>query len=221
MQVDLDIVVYAVVAALLLGRLWAVLGTRREDDPQRPNPFVPPQPLAPKKEAIAQPKDRDDVIARLQPPSLPPKSVAGGLALVKEADPSFEEKPFLQEARDIFTAVVKAYADGKLSVVADFLSPTILALFQRAVDARTDQGQTAQTVIEAIREVDPVAGRAEGKRVFVSVRFISAQKNILRNKEGAVIAGSEDSAEEVTDIWTFSRDASEPNAKWIVVETRG
>ena len=227
MQVDLDIVVYAVIAALLLGRLWAILGTRREDDPQRPNPFVKPPSLAPKKEAIARSskpgkdKDQGDVIARLQPPPLPPGSVAGGLARVKDADPSFEEKPFLQEARDIFTSVVKAYADGKLSVVADFLSPTLLSMFNRAVNARTEQGQTAETQIENIRDVEPIAAHAEDKHVFVTVRFISAQKNILRDKEGTVIGGSEDSAEEVTDIWTFTRDASAPNAKWIVGETRG
>jgi len=219
MHVDLDILVYAVIAALLLGRLWAVLGTRNDDEPQRPNPFAPPPPKpAQEEDPFALPPP---VSSRMQPAALPPASLAGGLAQVKAADPSFEEKPFLQNARDAFADVVSAYASGNVNSVAKLLSPALLAHFQQAADARSAEGQTAQSRIARIKECEAIAARAEGKQVFVTVRFVSDQENILRDRSGTVIGGVEGKAEEVTDIWVFTRDAQTPDAPWIVVETRG
>jgi len=218
MQVDIDILVYAVIAALLLGRLWAVLGTRNDNDPQRPNPFIPPPDLQPGNET---PNARQNLIARLQPVAPPPHSLAGGLAQVTAIDSSFEEKRFLQEARDIFTSVVRAYADGNLTLVAELLSPVLMSHFQQAVSVRREAGQTAHTVISRIKETELIAARAEDKQAFITVKFISDQQNILRNAEGAVIGGEEGKFEEVADTWTFARDTSTPEARWIVVETKG
>jgi predicted lipid-binding transport protein (Tim44 family) len=217
MQVDIDIVVYAVIAALILGRLWAVLGTRNDNDPQRPNPFMPPLNLPQKNDA---PAAQQGIMSRFQS-APPPKSLAGGLAQVKAADSSFEEKQFLQESRDIFSSVVGAYAAGHLSVVTEFLSPALLEHFQRAIDARAVAGQTAQTRIARIKDTEVTAARAEDKQAFVTVRFVSDQENILRDAGGAVIGGAEGKVEEVTDTWTFAKDTQASGAKWIVVETKG
>ena len=218
MQVDLDIVVYAVIAALIIGRLWAVLGSRRDDDPQRPNPFVPP-PAPPQADpAYGQPQATP---SRMPPAPLPPASLAGGLAQVQSIDQSFEEKAFLRNAGDIFTAIVGAYAAGNLSAVAEFLTPPLLGHFQQAVDARKAAGQTAQSRVVRIREAEAVAARAEGPQAFVTTRFVSDQENILRDARGSIIGGVEGKTEAVTDIWTFARDTKTPGAKWVVVETRG
>ncbi len=217
MQVDIDILVYAVIAALLLGRLWAVLGTRNDNEPQRPNPFVP----RPSTLDGNSTEDRKELPPRIQPPPLPPSSLAGGLEQVKAVVPSFEEKQFLQEARDIFTSVVGAYASGKLTLVSDFLSPTLMGNFQQSVDARSAEGHSAQTRISRIVDSEVVSARAEDKQAFVTVKFISEQENILRNAHGKIIGGKEGQLEEITDVWTFSQDTQSPGARWAIVETRG
>ncbi|MDD4615977.1 MAG: Tim44/TimA family putative adaptor protein [Alphaproteobacteria bacterium] len=217
MQVDIDILVYAVIAALLLGRFWAILGTRSDNDPQRLNPFAPPRPSVPENDAAAQ---KQGVLARLLPPAPPPHSLAGGLAQVKTAIPSFEEKPFLQESRDIFASVVGAYASGRLTLVNDFLSPGLMGNFQQSVNARLAAGQTAETRISRIKEAEVIAARVEGKNAYITVRFVSEQQNLLRDNQNAIIGGAEGQYEEVTDIWTFARDTQASSPKWAVVETR-
>jgi predicted lipid-binding transport protein (Tim44 family) len=218
MQVDIDILVYAIIAALLLGRLWAILGTRKDSDPQRPNPFLPPPDFQPSPETSG---GRQNIVSRMQPVAPPPRSLAGGLAQVTTIDSSFDEKRFLQEARDIFTSVVGAFAAGRLAVVTDFLSPVLLSQFQKAIDARAAAGQTAQTRIARIKETEVIAARAEEKQAFVTTKFISDQENILRDAQGVIVGGAEGKVEEVTDTWTFARDTQVSGAKWIVVETRG
>ena len=217
MQVDIDILVYAVIAALLLGRLWAVLGSRNDQEPQRPSPFAPPAP--PVGEAALGTQQNN--VSRMPPPILPPNSLAGGLAQVKTLDALFEEKPFLQESRDIFTAVVGAYAAGNLIRITDLLSPELLGHFQQTVNARAAAGQIAQSRISRIKETEVLAARTEATRAYVTVKFISDQENILRDAQGTILGGAEGKYEEVTDIWVFAHDTQASGTKWVVVETRG
>ncbi|MDR3423541.1 MAG: Tim44/TimA family putative adaptor protein [Alphaproteobacteria bacterium] len=219
MHMDIDLIVYAVIAAVFLGRLWVVLGTRNDDEPQRPNPFAPPPPPAQHQDApLAAPPQDAPRPMHLGPP---PNSLAGGLAQIQAVDPTFDEKAFLQERRDVFSTIVSAYAAGNLNSVSEFLSPALLAHFQQAVAARAAAGQSAQTRISRIKEAEVTAARAEGSQAFVTVKFISDQENILRDAGGSVIGGEEGKYEEVVDIWTFARDTQAPGARWVVVETGG
>ncbi len=215
MQIDVDILVFAVIAALLLGRLWSVFGTRNDGEPQRQNPFAP----SVKKED--EPVEAPSAASKLQIAPPPPNSLEGGLAQVKAVDTAFDEKAFLQEARDIFTSVVGAYAAGRLMNVSEFLSPGLMSHFQQALDARAAAGHVAQTRISRIKEAEVLSAKAEGARAFVTVRFISDQENILRDSKGGVVGGAAGKYEEVTDTWTLARDTNLPGAKWTVVETKG
>ncbi|MDR3448807.1 MAG: Tim44/TimA family putative adaptor protein [Alphaproteobacteria bacterium] len=215
MHIPIDILLYALIAVILLARLWVLFGTRNSDEPQRPNPFIPPP--APEMKRAAEDFTPPPMAKALPPPA----SLEGGLVQVKTIDKDFSEKRFLADAREIFTAIVETYATGNLSGIADKMSPALLAHFQASADARKANNQTAQSRIDKIKDADAIAARAEGTQAFVTVKFVSDQENILRDSGGRVIGGSEGKTEEVTDIWTFSRDTSVPDSKWIVVETRG
>ena len=218
MHIDMDILAYAIIAALLLGRLWSVFGTRNDNETQRPNPFTPPPQAQPVTPPVSAPPE---TTARFLPLGLPPNSLAGGLAQIKAIDPSFDEKAFLQERRDVFTTIVSAYAAGNLASIAEFLSPAVHTQFENATAARAQAGQKAETRIARIKETEVTAARAEDKQEFITVKFVSDQQNIIRDASGTIIGGEEGRYEEATDIWTFARDTQSPNAAWVVVETRG
>ena len=213
MHIDIYTIVFAVIAVALLARLWSVLGTKREDERQLPNPFIPPTPPV-------QTAPDEPFIAR-QPVPPPAASLAGGLAQVKAADAAFDEKQFLKEVGEDLTAIVETYATGNLSGIADKMSPAMLAHFQSAVDARKAAGQTAQSRVAQLRDVEAYAARAEGTQTFVTVKFDTDQENILRDAHGAIIGGEAGKVQQVTDIWTFSRDAAVADSRWVLVETRG
>jgi len=215
MHIDIDILVYAVIAIVLLGRLWFVLGTRNDEDPQRPNPFIPPPQIQAVNDVPAA------QVSRMLPTTPPPGSVAGGLAQVVAIIPAFDEKQFLQEARASFSSIVEAYASGNLSAVTPLLSPALLSQFQQAANARAANGQKAQTRVAQITEAEPTAARAEGTQAFITVKFTSDQENILRDARDAIIGGILGKTETVTDVWVFAKDTQAVSGKWVVVETRG
>jgi len=225
MHIDLDILLFAIIAIVLLGKLWSVLGNRNEEDQPRPNPFPPQESVKPDEPFAAgggqQPASPYAQIASQLRMAPPPASLAGGLAAVAAIDPTFNEKQFLQTAGDLFSVIVGAYAAGTLDTVSDVISPALRAHFETAIEARKSMGQTAQSRVAKITEADPIAARAEGGTAYVTVKFISEQENILRDASGAVIGGEEGKTETVTDIWTFARDTQRLDGKWMLVETRG
>jgi predicted lipid-binding transport protein (Tim44 family) len=214
MHIDIATIVFAVIAVALLARLWSILGTRNEDETQRPNPFIPPtpEPDAPFSQTASP---------LLQVVGPPPASLAGGLVQVKAIDPTFDERAFLQTARETFVSIVETYATGDMSRISDVVAPALLAHFQQAADARKAAEQTAASRVVRIKEAETVAARAEGTRELVTVKIISDQENILRDASGAVLGGAAGKTEEITDVWVFAKDKNVPDAKWVVVETRG
>jgi predicted lipid-binding transport protein (Tim44 family) len=217
---DLDIVIYAIIAALILARLWTLFGRRNDDEPQRPNPFITPASRSQEDENVAPDPTKQRMSQLLKLFQTAPASLAGGLEQIKMLDPSFDEKQFLQGARAAFTIIVEDFAKGELGRITRLLGPDVLPHFKEAIEARRQAGQTMENKIARIRDVETTAARVEDACAFITVRFVSEQENVLRDAHGTVIGGSEGKLEEITDHWIFSRDTKSTDPNWILAETK-
>jgi predicted lipid-binding transport protein (Tim44 family) len=217
---DIDIIIFAVIAALLFARLWTVFGRRNDEDKQRPNPFITP---------VTRPQDNDQPLQGRQPARPPPlllqpfkaapASLAGGLEQIKSRDPNFDEKQFLQGAKSAFTMIVEDFAKGDMARITRLLTPAVLQHFQQALEVRRSAGQVAESKIISIKDAETVAVRMDGNQAFMTVQFVSNQENILRDNHGQVIGGEVGKVEEITDRWTFARDMTSSDPNWLLVET--
>ncbi|MFY9287868.1 MAG: Tim44/TimA family putative adaptor protein [Alphaproteobacteria bacterium] len=217
----LDIIIYAVVAAVLIGRLWSVLGRRNDEDQQRPNPFIA-RPAPKEKEdekPIAMLPQRSEAMNVFQPLSVAPASLLGALEQIKKLDPTFDEKQFHQGARQAFTMIIEDFAKGDLSRLTRLLGPRVLPNFQNAIEARRNANQTMESKVLRIKDIETTAARVEGTTAIITVRFVSEQENTLRDAAGQVIGGDAGVIEEVTDIWVFARDTTANDPNWMLVET--
>lgn len=213
---DIDIIIYAVIAVLLLGRLWVVFGRRNDSDKQRRNPFVTWALRADDPTAGQPVREPSPLLLAFKSA---PASMAGGLEQIKSRDPRFDEKQFLQDARQNFKTIVEDFAKGDIAQMTFLLMPAVLAHFQNALEVRHAAGQTVETRVASITDAETTSVRMEGDQAFIVVRFISHQENILRDSAGQVIAGEAGKIEEVTDVWTFTRDMVTSDSKWLVSET--
>jgi len=161
---DIDTIIYAIVAAILLIRLWSVLGRRDSDDVTRPNPFVaPPSPQKETADAPFNPTDdTGQPIPRLvEPFVLPPNSLAGGLEKIQTMDPTFDEKKFLQGARSAFSMIIENFAANHIESIERLLGEKVLAHFRAAVLERQKTGQTMESKIISITEAEITAVKIE------------------------------------------------------------
>lgn len=226
----IDILIFALIAAFLIYRLNAVLGTRHGDERQRPNRYD----TAAQSEA---PEGRDGVTLDAEPQRGNVVSLAGaeghidtdanadgrietGLRDIAEADSYFELNSFMQGARAAFEMIVMAYSRGDLDTLRPLLSPKLFADFAAGVKNREALGQTNELIIHRIKAARIIEAHLGGTMAYVTVDFDVEETSVTRDASGNVIDGSPDRVFSVEDIWTFTRDtrASDPN--WALIETR-
>lgn len=210
----LDIVVFAVIAGLLILRLRSVLG-RRTGTEQRRDPFPPPANETPAEKIVPLPP-------RPRPPAAPtaaPAPLAVGLAQLKAADRSFDEKGFLTGARAAFEIIVNAFAKGDAAALQPLLSPEVFASFGAAIRTRQAQHETLETNLLSIKTVETAEAGVDGDTAHVTVRFVSDQTNVTRAADGSVVDGNPDHVDEKTDLWTFARQVRSRDPNWTLVAT--
>jgi predicted lipid-binding transport protein (Tim44 family) len=215
----LDIPFFAAIAIFLAWRLYRELGRRTGEERQRPNPFpTSPERRGPVMRARGPVVDVEPVVPKAE--DIGPISVAAGLRLIAGVDAGFDEKHFLTGARGAFTLIVNAFARGDSATLRPLLNDDVYNRFLLAIRDRQGRGQTLETRIEAVDEVDFVEAWLEGKTAKITLRIRSHQANSLHDATGLILEGEDGSVVEVVDIWTFARNVNARDPNWILIETR-
>ena len=216
----IDILIFAMIAAFLVYRLRSVLGRRTGDERQRPNPFTPQPAEQGADNVIPMPPRPPGPDAVAAPAPGEPVSLAEGLALIRQADPTFDEKGFQEGAKGAFAMIVGAFAQGDTATLRPLLADDVYDNFARAVRERQTAGETMETRVERFDEVDMLEARMDGGTAVVTIRFASQQVSVTRDAGGSIVDGDPARPVEVIDIWTFARNTRSRDPNWLLVETR-
>lgn len=226
-----DIIFLALVAGFLILRLRSVLGRRTGDEEAR-------RQKAEQRYGVArnesQPTNgRGNVIelpGRAAPQARPEEedldlgSYAGtpqeeGIRAIHRADPSFEPNGFLTGARMAFEMIVEAFAKGDKDTLRPLLADEVFHNFATAIDQRSAAGETMETRILGITRLEIRHAVLRGSDALVTVLFQSEQINMVLDRDGTVVEGDEKRPNDVTDVWTFTRDVTTGDPNWRLVAT--
>ncbi len=221
MDVTIQIVILAMIAAFLGLRLYSVLGRRAEHeeepirgrfDEKTGHPGVLP-PTVPR-------------VAGAQPaPEMRPELGAGvpaverGLREIAAADRRFDAVAFLDGARGAYRMVLEAFWRGDKEELGQLCDRDVFEGFVGAIDARTAAGEVIENRLIRIDDVSFASASYDAPMARISVRFAADIAALTRDAAGNVIAGSLDDAVESHDVWTFARDVSSPDPDWLLDET--
>jgi len=214
----LDILIFAVIAAFLIYRLKAVLGTRHGDERPRQNPFAAneaaSQPLvAPKPEPLPRPARPIDPAANKE------GRIDAGLDEIAAADPRFDVSQFMEGAKYAFELIVKAYSKGDRDELKPLLSPKLYADFDAGITARETAGHSSETEIHRVKAARIVEAHLGGTMAYITVDYDVEQTTVTRDGAGNVVEGDPNSISSVEDVWTFTRDLRSPDPNWALIET--
>lgn len=223
--VFIEIVIFAMIAAFLVYRLRSVLGRRTGEERQRSNPFTP-APGAAKPDNVVNLPERN----RTRPDVAPgadvvvsdePLSLAASIDQIRAADPTFDEKHFLEGSKAAFAMIVDAFARGDTATLRPLLADDVYDSFAQVIRDRQAAGEQHEARIEQVREAEVVEAKLDaGRTARVTVRLVSDQVNVVRDRNGAVIDGDPKALVENTDVWTFARNLRSRDPNWALVEVR-
>jgi len=216
-----SIVFFAIVVLFLVFRLRGVLGRRTGQERYR-DPFARRSATPPARAPVpGAPADvRGPVIEGTATPAPEAAPLAAGLARLKAADRSFDERTFLKGARGAFEIIVNAFAAGDTAALKPLLSSEVYSSFATAIQQRVSAKETHETNLMTIKECDLIEAGVEANHAVVTMKFVSDQVNVTRAADGTVIDGDADRVVEKTDFWTFSRDIGSRDPNWQLVATR-
>lgn len=206
MPVQVQIVIFAVIAAFVLFQLYNVLGKKvgrqpEEDARARPAPAAAP---AGEQAAPGRPGVLDAVTLA---------SIAG----LKARDPNFDPVRFLDGARQAHETIVRAYASGDRETLRPLLTPRVMESFEAGIAARESRGETEVAEFVHPARADLELATAEDNRAVAKVRFLAELRNRVKPADPAAAEQVEE--RRVAEIWTFERQlgASDPN--WVLART--
>lgn len=211
---DPVLLVFAGISAFVIYRLISVMGTRTGHE-QRHD-------LDAMQRAGSEPggDDARDAERDLDAPAAP-KPVSSNARTLREADPAFDEKEFLNGARGAYEMIVEAFASGDLRSIRPYLSESVYDAFKGAVSARDAAGHASDVKFVGIENAAIAESSVEGDAMNAIVAFTSNQVRVTRDQEGAVVDGDPNRIDLVKDRWTFSRRRSSRDPNWILVATGG
>ena len=224
---SLDIIIFAIVAAVLVARLKSILGTRHGEERKRHNPFKPNQDTRDTKADIRTPlhdADKDKSVPLVISDDLiksdDPEAAKAGIKDIVAADHSFDLHEFIDGAKGAFEMVTTAFAAGDRDTLKMLLAEDLYDSFERVIKTREGQGMTAGYELHRIKDARIADARTGGVMAYVTVDFDIEQTTTLRDKDGNIVEGDADKINEVHDIWTFARDTRSDDPNWELVSTR-
>ena len=233
---DITSIIFLVIAVVLFMRLRDVLGTRTGNERE---PFDPYSDQKEKQDTTRAPapddvgdnvitlpgrneqdaEDPEEANRRLQKIAPEGSSLNEALKDLMSVDRGFDPEGFLSGAKAAYEMIVTAYAQGDRKTLKKLLAADVFAGFTSALDEREAQGLRVEFTFIGINKASIVEAEVAGKEAQITVRFVSSITTCTKDDVGHVIEGDPNAIEQVTDIWTFSRDVTSRNPNWKLIGT--
>ena len=208
----LDIILIATVAGFVLFRLYTVLGRRTgHERPPQENYRIGPQ----------QAEDTVGAVPKLSHASAerPSDPVASGLFDIGLADRGFDKEHFLKGARAAYEMILTAFANNDRATLKPLLSDEVYGAFESVMRRREQSGEKATMTLVGFTDVKIIAAALKGATSEITLAYSARLIAATTNSQGAVIDGDAKSVRDVTDVWSFTRDARARDPNWMLVAT--
>lgn len=222
----LDILFWAALAGFLAFKLYMQLGRKDEnEDSFQPlkrylhevsrNPLK--EPITVNQESMSQ-AEIEENLPVIRSTHLPQKIISI-LMTIHQKEPTFTEEYFIQGAKKAFEMVIQAFTAGDTHTLSRLLSPEVLHDFTQEIETRREKGITLATTLIAVETAEIIDAEMVGDMSRIKVRFISEQINLLKDKEGKIVAGDAARIDRLEDTWIFAHQLGSPNPNWMIVGT--
>ena len=211
---SLDIIILLVAVILIFQKLRSLLGTRPDTEITRTK--ISEESAAKIFDMIVKEAEKQQQTA-VEKDSVPEENMSDlDKTLVKI--PGFNKERFITGAKRAFEIIVTAFSKGDTETLENLVSKSLIKKFQEIIEKRRAEGISAETDLIGFDQAEITAAKISKNDIAkITVKFVSEQVNLLKNKDDEIIEGDENFIQNITDVWTFERCLT-PN--WLLVSTK-
>jgi predicted lipid-binding transport protein (Tim44 family) len=215
----LVILAVAMVAGIILFRLFTVLGRRTGNEREPPQPY--------QRIGGATPDAADNKVVPLpgavargpSAPANPTDPLTRALLDIKSADRTFEAEHFLVGAGHAYELILTAFAANDRGALRPLLSDEVYAAFDAVIKGREERKEKVTFTFVGVKDARISHAVLKGRTAEVTVTFTAQYISATTSENGAIIDGDPKSVRDAHDIWTFARDARASDPNWTLVAT--
>ena len=209
---SLDIIILLVAVILIFQKLRSLLGTRPDTEITRTK--ISEESAAKIFDMIVKEAEKQQQTA-VEKDSVPEENMSDlDKTLVKI--PGFNKERFITGAKRAFEIIVTAFSKGDTETLENLVSKSLIKKFQEIIEKRRAEGISAETDLIGFDQAEITAAKISKNDIAkITVKFVSEQVNLLKNKDDEIIEGDENFIQNITDVWTFERCLTSPNARFI------
>lgn len=210
----IDILLLAVVAGILIFRLYSVLGQEDEETLERIKNLqkILNEDMA--EETTSLQEDPHQKFASfLKTRSVKERQIIQDLW---QSWPEFDPDKFLKGAQKAFVMIVEEFAQGNMRELEGLVSPLLRKQFQEVIERRNKQGEKHETRVENIKSLQIHSAQNIDGFVTIALDVHSFQSYTVTNKKGDILHETKEDLEELWDRWTFSRDVRTKKPSWLL-----
>ncbi|MCC4299708.1 MULTISPECIES: Tim44/TimA family putative adaptor protein [Aurantimonas] len=226
---------FIIVAAIVLFQLRSVLGKRTGSERPPFDPYsrrdAPRDDAARNDNVVTLPNRRGgteiegeaapaatpyEAIDKVAKPGTP---VNAELRRIRDADPSFDPKEFLDGAKVAYEMIVTGFADGDRKLLKNLLSPDVYQGFEQAISEREQRDERMQFSFVGIDDATIVSAEQKDREAMVTVRIVAQIISAVVKPDDTVVDGDPETVVEVKDVWTFARDTRSRDPNWKLAGT--
>ena len=213
----LGILLLAMVAGIILFRLYTVLGRRtgNEREPQDRLRRIDTAAAQPTAESVRALPDHSAAVSQQHDED----AVAPALAEIMRADRAFEANHFLEGAREAYRLVVNGFAARDREALRPLLSDEVYEAFDAEIRGHEERNETVNYALVGFSDVRILHAALKGRIAEITVRFAAQFISSTTDTSGAVVEGDAKAVRDVVDIWTFDRDTRSGDPNWTLVAT--
>lgn len=190
-----ELIIFAVLAAVVLFQLYSVLGKRVGRQPEEARPGVPVDRL------------RDQAAPQAQT-GVP----LTGLAAVRARDAKFEVGEFLNGAKQAYELIVISYARGDREALRPLLSPQVMDNFEKHLAVRESEARSEEVQFFHPPRADLEKIDLTGDVATAVVRFLAEFRSRSKGPEGEAVDDRR-----TAELWTFERNLKSRDPNWTLV----
>ena len=189
----IDIILLAMIAGFIFLRLRGIMGKRTGFEGKAPSQY-------------------DKVINNVQ---------AENIVVEKEDFNEMAQQEFLKGAKIAYETIITDFSDNDNKLIASkpLLSKKIYDQFNEALKERSKRGHYAEITFIGVNSAKIKEHKKIDKILNVTVDFVSEIITCIKDKDKKVISGNPEKIKKIYDTWVFSRDTSNNNPNWQLVDT--
>jgi predicted lipid-binding transport protein (Tim44 family) len=215
------IILIAMVAGVILFRLYSVLGRRTGNEREANDRFQ-------RVGGATEPAKKSDNVIPLPTAQRPADAaetaadpVKRGLLDIKLADRNFETDHFVSGAKQAYEMVVTGFAHGDRDTLHKLLSDDVYHAFEQAISDREAKKLKTEFTFVGFKDVKVAQATLKNGTADITMSFGAQFLSATSDEHGTVVEGDPKEVREVTDVWTVARDTGSSDPNWTLVATSG